>query len=477
MISPLNAQPGVFTLPKEGGTNPGWPLENQASDCMAGELLEAGRYESAIQILHEAQVASEQRGDAILALVLAAAHRICLAGNQCQTEAEWYWRAHEEATQREHELRQQLRTILDLLNGRGAPRTREVLSIVPTADPNQPERDTRGSAEHPGLRQGLQNLPGRGPTSCSPEREVPATLVDRSARPRAEKVETPDVPLSLPGREATPVSPVAKENQGGQAPPSLVVYCLGSLRVYNNDRFIEKWPGHKCKSIFKYMIGHRERPIHSEILMDLFWRDADPRAARRNLYQAIYNLRQALQTGGPDFAYILCEESCYYLNPELELWVDSEAFCTHYQTGQRLEREGRLHEAIREYELAENLYEGEFLAKDRYEDWLLDHRENLQRAYLDILDRLSQHYFDQQQFATCIAFCQKLLIEDNCHEDAHRRLMRSYLRRGQRHLALRQYHLCVEALEQELDVPPMPATIELYRHIQANPFNFRPPEN
>jgi DNA-binding SARP family transcriptional activator len=445
MISSLSAQPGVFTLPKEGGTNPGWPLENQASECKAGELLKVGRYESAIQILHEAQVASEQRGDAILALILAAAHRICLAGNQCQTEAEWYWQAHKEANQREHELRQQLRTILDLIDGCGAPRAREVLSIVPTAEPNQPERDTPEPAEPLGLRQGLQSLPGRGPTPPSPEREAPAS----------------------------PVPLVDKEDQGGQAPPSLVVYCLGSLRVYNNHRFIEKWPGHKCKSIFKYLIGHRERPIHSEILMDLFWRDADPRAARRNLYQAIYNLRRALQAGGPEFAYILCEESCYYLNPKLTLWVDSEAFCTHYQTGQRVEREGRLHEAIREYELAENLYEGEFLAKDRYEDWLLDHRASLKRAYLDILDRLSQHYFDQQQFATCIAFCQKLLSEDNCHEDTHRRLMRCYLRQGQRHLALRQYHLCVEALEQELDVPPMPATVELYRQIRATSFNFQ----
>jgi DNA-binding SARP family transcriptional activator len=55
--------------------------------------------------------------------------------------------------------------------------------------------------------------------------------------------------------------------------------------------------------------------------------------------------------------------------------------------------------------------------------------------------------------------------------------MRCYLRQGQRHLALRQYHLCVEALEQELDVPPMPATVELYRQIRATSFNFQSPEN
>jgi DNA-binding SARP family transcriptional activator len=80
--------------------------------------------------------------------------------------------------------------------------------------------------------------------------------------------------------------------------------------------------------------------------MDLFWRDVDPEAARRNLYQAVYSLRQALQNGGSDSGHVLCEDGCYGINPDLEIWVDSEAFRVQYQTGQRLERAGRLHEAI-----------------------------------------------------------------------------------------------------------------------------------
>jgi DNA-binding SARP family transcriptional activator len=206
--------------------------------------------------------------------------------------------------------------------------------------------------------------------------------------------------------------------------------------------------------------------------MDLFWPENEPEMARRNLYQAIYTLRQTLQSGGSSFPYILCEEGCYHLNPELELWLDSEAFMNHYQTGRRLERSGHLAEAIKAYELAESLYEGEFLVEDIYEDWSLVERENLKHAYLELLERLGEYYFNQEQFVLCIAFCQKLLLEDNCREDAHRRLMRCYLRQGQRHLALHQYHRCVEALKQELDVPPMPVTTELYRQIQENRVQF-----
>ncbi|MBI1880151.1 MAG: winged helix-turn-helix domain-containing protein [Chloroflexi bacterium] len=249
---------------------------------------------------------------------------------------------------------------------------------------------------------------------------------------------------------------------------SLLVYCLGSFRVYQHEQLIEKWISYKSRSIFKYLLTHRERPIHREILMELFWPEADPEFARRNLHQAIFNLRQTLQTGCADLAHILFEDGCYYLNPELDIYLDSEAFIRHYQTGQRLEREGYLAQAIKAYELADSLYAGELLAEDLYEDWTREHRENLKRTHLDILDRLSQFYFDRGQFTLCMSLCYKLLAEDNCFEEAHRRLMGCYFGQGQRHLAIRQYHLCVEILERELALPPMPATVELYRQIQGH---------
>jgi DNA-binding SARP family transcriptional activator len=45
-------------------------------------------------------------------------------------------------------------------------------------------------------------------------------------------------------------------------------------------------------------------------------------------------------------------------------------------------------------------------------------------------------------------------------------LMRCYCRQGQRHLALRQYHLCTEVLTRELGVPPTQETTTLYDHIR-----------
>ena len=87
--------------------------------------------------------------------------------------------------------------------------------------------------------------------------------------------------------------------------------------------------------------------------------------------------------------------------------------------------------------------------------------------YLDIVDRLSEYYVQQGEYTAAIALCQKVLAQDNCYEEAHRRLMQCYLAQGQRHLAVRQYQACVEALKEELDLTASEEIVALYRRITA----------
>jgi DNA-binding SARP family transcriptional activator len=148
------------------------------------------------------------------------------------------------------------------------------------------------------------------------------------------------------------------------------------------------------------------------------------------------------------------------------MWVDFDHFIQAYQTGRSLEKRGQVIEAIREYELAEGLYQGDFLEEDPYEDWPILQRESLKDSYLIILERLSRHYFEEKQYATCIHLCQKILAKNDCREDAYRRLMRCYCRQGQPTLALRQYHRCVETLDRVLEVSPAPETVALYHQIR-----------
>jgi DNA-binding SARP family transcriptional activator len=305
------------------------------------------------------------------------------------------------------------------------------------------------------------------------------TEAEASPLPLIEEIDT-SVPFPLPPdtaktksftdeiilSTAEEASLVINAKPDQQDSPTLVVYCLGSFRVYQDDQPIQDWKSSKGKAIFKYFVVHRKVPVAKEVLMDLFWPDSTPDAARNNLNVAIYGLRQTLRQTRPGLSHISFQDDHYLLKPELQIWVDVEAFAEHFRMAQNLEQRGELALAIHEYRAAETLYQGEFLADDRYEDWPMPQRQRLETDYFSLLDRLSRYYLDQEDYDASATMCKKMLAVDPCREEAHRRLMRYYSQQNQRYLALRQYHLCIEALENELNVGPSQATMELYEQIR-----------
>jgi DNA-binding SARP family transcriptional activator len=281
-------------------------------------------------------------------------------------------------------------------------------------------------------------------------------------------VPTNELTVELTDDISEPAIPSSTEGVLSDQPttPSLVIYCLGTFQVYQDDQVIEEWPSTKGQLIFKYLLIHRGHPIAKELLMDLFWPESPPDAARNNLNVAIYGLRRALRQKHPEFSHVLFQNDAYLLNPELRIWVDVEEFNQHFRTGQRLDQAKELEQALHEYRAAEALYQGEFLMEDRYEGWILPRRQSLQDDYLTLLDRLSRYYLEHADYDACVVMCGKLLATDSCREDAHRRLMCCYSRQGHYHLALRQYQICVEALARELEVEPDEATQTLHRQIR-----------
>ena len=272
-------------------------------------------------------------------------------------------------------------------------------------------------------------------------------------------------PAARAGEEPDPetaASAVADES----AAPSLDIYLLSPFRVFADDRAVEEWPNGKSKAIFKYLATHRGQPVPKEVLMEVFWPESGQDAARNNLNVAIYGLRKALARADPDHAYVLFHQGCYSFSPELRLWVDAEAFVDCVHRGQAAEQQGDTDTAMAAYRLAEAIYHSPLLVEDRYEDWLVPQRQALQDSCLKVLSRLASQHFATEAFEACAAVSNKMLEVDPCDEDAHRLLMRCYSRMGHAHLALRQYHFCVDALARELNLIPSPQTVALSRDIR-----------
>lgn len=431
---------------------------------------------------------------------LRAVRHLCLICKRYREDRRRHKEAVAWAQEREQVLRKQ---IADILAQMGAQEFAEAIAQASSTPPPEKEgllQHIRGlfsrEPQPPATGETLPSLEEESQQTAAPDTAPPEAeggpSADEARRPRFRRIEPArrlsperwrrhieaepkepepgDEDASLTAADVEPGAPAialpAEKAAPGQ--PSLVVYCLGQFQVYLDEKPIEEWPSGKGKSVLKYLVTHRARPVPKEILMEHFWPEAGPDAARNNLNVAIYGLRQALRAVDSDFSHVLFEEDRYLLNPRLHVWVDVEAFASHFAAAQKLEQQSEEEMAMNHYRAAEALYRGEFLAEDRYEEWLLARRQQLQRDYLYLLDRLSKFCLAREDYDGCVAHCDKILAVDPSWEEAHYRLILCYSRQGQRYLALRQYHQCARALAEELgDVQPNAEIQELYERLRG----------
>jgi DNA-binding SARP family transcriptional activator len=470
--------------------------------CLAAA---SGELDDALAYFGRAVGAAEASDDAVMIELLRLAEALILRQRDLRHQREYHRQAYFAAEQAECEVIERLRLMFaappngldDLLSAHGWSRTPLMLKLTAPAPEALPP-----SADHGGFWSKLLGTVGlrRKPARSAPVRalaEVPPQLdyispvqftsfalvnaqigadslhldiQSPSASRGSSVVQDAPIVVSEPAQAAlgdNNQSPADSTNDGVVAggAPSLTVHMLGPLRATLADRPIESWPSGRGRAVFKYLLMHRDRTLPRDVLMDRFWPDATPEAARNSLNVALHGLRQALKMAC-DMPVVVFQEGAYRLNPKLNIWLDVEDFERHVRAGRQLEAAGQLAAAAAEYEVATGLYQGDFMADDPYEEWPVLTRERLRVAYLDTLERLGQLYFSQGQYAACATLCQLMLSHDNCREDAHCRLMRCFSRQGQYHLALRQYQTCIEALRAELDVEPAPTTTQLYNRIR-----------
>src|SRR5690606_15850395 len=105
---------------------------------------------------------------------------------------------------------------------------------------------------------------------------------------------------SLPSPNESSAPAADSPGRSGTPAAGLHAYCLERFRGLHGDRAVYEWTGNKSRSLFKYLLIHRAAPVHAELLLDAFWRDSTPEAARRSLYQTVYLVRQTFQAAGAD---------------------------------------------------------------------------------------------------------------------------------------------------------------------------------
>lgn len=226
------------------------------------------------------------------------------------------------------------------------------------------------------------------------------------------------------------------------------------------------WRRRTSRSLVKLLALSPRRRMHRDEIIEHLWPEQDPEAGAANLRVVLHAARQALQPpspGQPDGergAFVQVIEDEIALSPGEQVWVDVEAF---ERAAARAARTG----AVADLRAAVDLYTGELLPEDRYEDWASARRERLRGQHLSLLGRLAAALEAEGDVAGAIDALERVVDSDPTDEAVSRRLMRAYAGSGQRHRALRLFRRLRDALERDLETMPEPETQQVYADILA----------
>jgi DNA-binding SARP family transcriptional activator len=220
----------------------------------------------------------------------------------------------------------------------------------------------------------------------------------------------------------------------------------------------DAWQRPMAARVVRFLLVHRDA-VPEDRLLETFWRDRDPAAARRCLAVSLSRCRTVLRPdaiASRDRAHRLVVGACDT--------VDADAF--EHAAGLAIGKPpGR--ERVAELEAAARLWTGEPLPEDRYADWSREWRDRLSDLHHELLAALADAHADAGEHDAAVRAARRMLEADPLDEGAHRRVMAGYAALGRRSRALDQYLRCRRILVDALGIEPARETAALHARILA----------
>ena len=232
----------------------------------------------------------------------------------------------------------------------------------------------------------------------------------------------------------------------------LSILILGSPQVLIAGQPL-KIPRRKSRALLYYLAA-QDTPLTREHILGFFWPDHERAAAQQLLRTTLHNLRKSLG------AALVISEDTLSLAPETRIDVrEFEAMITAPGTD-RAALTGTL-----------SLYRGDFLADFSlpdslsFENWTIVERERYRGLAVRGLTHLTRLHEAEKDYRAALEALDRALAFDPLQEDLQREALRFHYLSGDRAGAIRRYDQLRRLLDEELGVPPMAETRDLYQAI------------
>ncbi len=241
--------------------------------------------------------------------------------------------------------------------------------------------------------------------------------------------------------------------------PRLEVALLGLPQI-QIDGDLVKTDRRKAIALLAYL-AVMDNPHPRDFLATLLWPDYERKSAYAYLRRTLWELNQILGKG-----FIITDRE-YVALDQKHVWLDTTVF--QELVSSATDGVSALIDAVA-------LYRGDFLAgltivdAAPFEDWQFQQAEIYRRQFSGVLQRLANTYVQVGEYTTALEFARRWHALDPLNETAHRAIMRVLAGMGDRSSAIRQYEVCAQILQTELDIPPQTETTELYEAILREDF-------
>ena len=237
----------------------------------------------------------------------------------------------------------------------------------------------------------------------------------------------------------------------------VVIVALGRFAVLHSGEPVPlaAWQSRKARDLLKVLVARKGRPITRDAAAEAMWPEEDPEPLGNRLSVALSTIRKVLDPGRrhPPDHYVVADARTIALRID-HVDVDLIEFNRVADRAIELMAKGGHDAAEPALRRARQIYAGDFLEEDLYEEWAVEAREEARSRLLTILRLLSRLAADRGDDEAAGQYLSQLLEREPYDEDAWLSLIAGQLRL-RRHGQARRHYAAYARRMGELDVVPV----------------------
>jgi len=247
------------------------------------------------------------------------------------------------------------------------------------------------------------------------------------------------------------------------------VRVLGGLEVVAPHGKVgdRDWTKRKARLLFAMLVARAGTDVPRGEITEYLWPEMDEERALNNFYVVWSAMKRALAPNS------IREVPCPFVEHIHSVCrivpgrvvTDLEEFEEHMADARRARERSDPDAELAAIRAAEEVYRGDVLPGDIYDDWFASIRMRVRHAFDDAMLRASQILDDRGEPHAGLSMLRRPMERDTLREDFYQAALRLQISSGQRSAAIDTYMSCRSHLVEELGIDPSRETTALYEQV------------